>query len=318
MKKIKKQTKKKIIKEIDVLEKKELLSVNKEESDEKIIRKTGRKYVDAVQIYLKEIGKIPLINAAKEKELAKKIEKGDEDAKNFLIKANLRLVVSIAKRFINRSPNLSFLDLIQEGNFGLFRAIEKFDWRKGYKFSTYATWWIRQAVARAIADHSRTIRIPVHMVETITKYRQVFTRLAQDLGRDPFAEEIAAEMDMDIEKIQHIQKINQDTISLEAPVGGENEDSIFGEFMKEEKIPNPDQNAALGLLRDKIIEITSDLNLKEQKILDMRFGLKNGVTHTLEEVGKEFGVTRERIRQIEAKAIEKIRHHKRIKEIESY
>lgn len=303
---------------IDVLEGKELISLIDEKAGKKTEAGLDYATTDAVQMYLKEIGKIPLIKADEEKDLAKRIEKGDEEAKNLLIKANLRLVVSIAKKYVGRSPDLTLLDLIQEGNFGLFRATEKFDWRRGYKFSTYATWWIRQAVTRAIADQARTIRIPVHMVETITKYKQVLRRLAQDLGRDPLPEEIASEMNIEVEKIHQIQKIDQDTVSLEAPVGGEDEDSTLGEFIKEEKIPSPDQQASLRLLGDQIKEIISDLSPKEQKILAMRFGLKDGVTHTLEEVGNEFGVTRERIRQIEAKAVEKIRQHEKIRELESY
>jgi len=303
---------------IDVLEGKELISLVDEKVSKKMDAGLDHTTTDAVQTYLKEIGKIPLIKADEEKELAKRIEKGDEEAKNLLIKANLRLVVSIAKKYVGRSPDLTLLDLIQEGNFGLFRATEKFDWRRGYKFSTYATWWIRQAVTRAIADQARTIRIPVHMVETITKYKQVLKRLAQDLGRDPLPEEIASEMNMEVEKIYHIQKIDQDTVSLEAPVGSEDENSTLGEFVKEDKIPSPDQQASLQLLGDQIREIISDLSPKEQKILAMRFGLKDGITRTLEEVGNEFGVTRERIRQIEAKAVEKIRQHEKIRELESY
>jgi len=303
---------------IDVLEGKELISPVDEKAGKKMDAGLEHTSTDAVQMYLKEIGKISLIKADEEKELAKRIEKGDEEAKNLLIKANLRLVVSIAKKYVGRSPDLTLLDLIQEGNFGLFRATEKFDWRRGYKFSTYATWWIRQAITRAIADQARTIRIPVHMVETITKYKQVLRRLAQDLGRDPLPEEIASEMNIEVEKIHQIQKIDQDTVSLEAPIGGEDEDSTLGEFIKEEKIPSPDQQASLQLLGDQIKEIISDLSPKEQKILAMRFGLKDGVTRTLEEVGNEFGVTRERIRQIEAKAVEKIRQHEKIRELENY
>ena len=303
---------------IDVLEGKELISSSEEKAGKKTEIGSEHVSTDAVQMYLKEIGKISLIKADEEKELAKRVEKGDEEAKNLLIKANLRLVVSIAKKYVGRSPDLTLLDLIQEGNFGLFRAVEKFDWRKGFKFSTYATWWIRQAITRAIADQARTIRIPVHMVETITKYKQVLRRLSQDLGRDPLPEEIASEMNIEVEKIHHIQKIDQDTVSLEAPVGGDDEDSTLGEFIKEEKIPSPDQQASLRLLGDQIREIISDLSPKEQKILGMRFGLRDGVTHTLEEVGNEFGVTRERIRQIEAKALEKIRQHEKIRELENY
>ena len=301
---------------IDVLEGKELLDTEKKKDIPE--SELGGVSLDAVQIYLKEIGKISLINSEKEKELAKKIEQGDEEAKNQLIRANLRLVVSIAKKYIGRSPDLTILDLIQEGNFGLFRAAEKFDWRKGYKFSTYATWWIRQAITRAIADQARTIRIPVHMVETISKYKQVFRRLTQDLGRDPMPEEVAAEMGLEVEKVHHIQKINQGTVSLEAPVGDDEEDSTLGEFIKEEKILSPDQEVSHKILADHIKEILSELSPKEQKILKMRFGLDDSISHTLEEVGKEFGVTRERIRQIEAKAIEKIRLHEKVHRLENF
>lgn len=309
---------------IDVLEGKELLDLEtykKEEDLEKLSRRLGA--ADSVQLYLKEIGKTPLISAKEEKTLAKLIEKGDETAKMRLAEANLRLVVSIAKRYIGRSSNLSFLDLIQEGNLGLFRAVEKFDWKKGYKFSTYATWWIRQAITRALADQSKIIRIPVHMVETISKYHQVVRRLTQDLGREPLAEEIAAEMGIEVEKVYHIQKISQDTISLETPIGGGgngDEESTIGEFIEDKKMLSPDQNAARRLLKEQLSEIIDDLTLREQKILMMRYGLGEfeGRTYTLEEVGKEFGVTRERIRQIEAKAIDKIRQHKKSHRLREY
>jgi len=313
---------------VDVLEGMELLEVPIEKKAEgKPGRKKSRQSVlatedipaaDSVQMYLKEIGRIPLISGEEEKELAKKIEAGEEDAKNQLAQANLRLVVSIAKKYVGRTPNLTMLDLIQEGNLGLFRAVEKFDWRKGYKFSTYATWWIRQAVTRAIADQGKTIRIPVHMVETISKYQQVRRRLTQDLGREPLAEELAAEMNVEVEKIHHIQKISQDTVSLEAPVGEDDEDSTLGDFLPDEKMLTPAQEAARKLLKDHLREIMVDLMPREQKILRMRFGLDDGITHTLEEVGKEFGVTRERIRQIEAKAIEKIRQHHKVIKLHEY
>ncbi len=272
---------------------------------------------DAVQMYLKEIGKTPLLKKDEERDLARRAGMGDEDARQKLMKANLRLVVSIAKRYVNRSPNLSILDLIQEGNIGLSRAVEKFDYRKGFKFSTYATWWIRQAVTRALADQSRTIRIPVHMVETISKYAQARRQLIQELGRDPLPEEIAAEMGLDVEKVRHIQKISQEVLSIEAPVGDE-EDSTLSDFIPDEKNIAPDQLAARALLRDLIKEILVDLTEREQKILSMRFGLEDGVSHTLEEVGKHFGVTRERIRQIEAKALERIREHERAQALEGF
>jgi len=274
---------------------------------------------DSVQMYLREIGRIPLLTGDDEKYLAKKIEAGDEEAKKKLTQANLRLVVSLAKKYVGRSPHLTLLDLIQEGNIGLFKAVEKFDYRKGFKFSTYATWWIRQAVTRALADQARTIRIPVHMVETISKYQQVKRRLLQDLGREPLPEEIASEMGVGPEKIHYIQKISQETVSLEAPVGDDDDqDSTLGEFIVDEKTLSPSQAAARRLLREQVASIIGDLTPREQKILRMRFGLDDGITHTLEEVGKEFGVTRERIRQIEAKAIEKMRGHSLTRKLEGY
>jgi len=269
---------------------------------EKEIEEAGS---DSVQLYLKEIGRYPLLTPEEEIELAKRVVKGDEGARQKIIQSNLRLVVSIAKKYIGRSPNLTLLDLIQEGNLGLFRAVEKFDYRKGYKFSTYATWWIRQAINRALADQARTIRIPVHMVETINKYQQVVRRLVQDLGREPLPEEIAAEMGIPVEKIRHIQKISQDTVSLEAPIGEDDEDSVLADFVPDEDSVTPELFAARRILRDHLGEIIQELTPREQKILEMRFGLKDGVTHTLEEVGKVFGVTRERIRQIEAKALDR-------------
>jgi RNA polymerase primary sigma factor len=280
--------------------------------------KEGVLKIDPVQLYLKEIGKVPFLTAEEEKELARKIEKGDEEAKKRLARANLRLVVSIAKKYVGRSPNMTLLDLIQEGNLGLFRAVEKFDWRRGYKFSTYATWWIRQAITRALADQARTIRIPVHMVETISKYTKARRRLLQELGREPLPEEIASEMGIDIEKAYQIRKISQDTISLETPVGEDDEDSVLSEFIEDDKSVAPNIQAGRSLLRERFQEILVDLSPREQRILAMRFGLEDGITHTLEEVGKEFSVTRERIRQIESKSLQKIRDHEKLKKLKGY
>ena len=288
---------------------------DKEKEEIKITQEGG---LDPVQMYLKEIGRVSFLSADEEKELAKKIEKGDEEAKKSLARANLRLVVSIAKKYIGRSPNLTLLDLIQEGNLGLFRAVEKFDWRRGYKFSTYATWWIRQAITRALADQARTIRIPVHMVETISKYTQIRRRLLQDLGREPLPEEIASEMGIDVSKVHHIQKISQETVSLETPVGEDEEDSVLAEFIEDEKVIAPSVEAARTLLKERLHGILVDLTPREQKILSMRFGLDDGITHTLEEVGEAFGVTRERIRQIEAKALDRIREHGSLKKLKGY
>jgi len=274
--------------------------------------------IDPIQIYLKEIGKISRITPRQEKELAKRIEKGDQEARKRLASSNLRLVVSIAKRYIGKSPNLTFLDLIQEGSLGLFRAVEKFDWRRGYKFSTYATWWIRQAVTRALADQGRTIRIPVHMIETLTKYTKIRKKLLEELDREPLAEEIASEMELEIEKVHHLREIAQRAVSLETPVGDEGQDSTLAEFVKDEKMLSPSAEAARFLLRKRFKEILIELTPREQKILSMRYGLGNGVMHTLEEVGKEFKVTRERIRQIQAKALEKIRENQKLKKLKDY
>ncbi len=271
---------------------------------------------DSIQMYLREIGKIPLLTGEEEVSLAKRKERNDRAAERKLIEANLRLVVSIAKKFVGKT--LSLLDLIQEGNIGLFRAVKKFDYRKGYKFSTYATWWIRQAITRALADQSRTIRIPVHMVETINRFQQVQRRLLQDLGRDPTPEELAAEMGEEVDKINHIIKISQDTVSLEVSVGDDDDDSSLQDFIEDIKNVSPDRAAGLEILRDYVKEAIRDLSAREQKILEMRFGLSDGVTHTLEEVGQEFGVTRERIRQIEAKALEKIKDMGIVQKLRDY
>ncbi len=272
---------------------------------------------DSIQMYLKEIGKVPLLTQEEEVELAKRKEKGDKEAEKRIIEANLRLVVSIAKKFAG-AKGMSLLDLIQEGNIGLFRAVEKFEYRKGYKFSTYATWWIRQAITRALADQSRTIRIPVHMVETINKFQQVQRNLIQELGREPMAEEIASEMGEELEKVRYIMKISQDTISLETTIGDDEEDSTLEDFIEDVKNVTPDRAAALQLLKDYVKNIVAQLSPREQKILEMRFGLVDGVAHTLEEVGQEFEVTRERIRQIESKALEKIRKFKGLEKLRDY
>jgi RNA polymerase primary sigma factor len=302
---------------IDVLEGGGMLDVAEDENANVYSR--GDSSYDSIQMYLREIGRYPLLNAQEERDLAKRITEGDLEAKNLLARANLRLVVSIAKKYVGRSPDLTLLDLIQEGNLGLFKAVEKFDFTKGFKFSTYATWWIRQAITRALADQSRTIRIPVHMVETIAKYKQIVRRLSQDLGRDPMPEEVALEMGVDVDKIYQIEKIDQDTVSLESPVGDEDDGkSVLGDFIKDDKILSPDQEVARRILADQLGEIMDELSPKERKILEMRHGLINGVYHTLEEVGKEFGVTRERIRQIEAKALERIRTHEKAKRLRSY
>lgn len=309
---------------IEVVESKDLLEVpqdkaiKEEVETKKVISADEATGHDSVQMYLREIGRISLLTGDEEKDLAKKIGQGNEEARRKLTEANLRLVVSIAKKYIGRSSHLTLLDLIQEGNMGLFKAVEKFDYKRGFKFSTYATWWIRQAITRALADQARTIRIPVHMVETISKFTQVKRRLTQDLGREPMPEEIAAEMGMEVDKVRHIIKISQETVSLETPLGDYNEDSTLGEFLEDEKQIMPSQSAARRLLKDQLREIMSDLNPREQKILSLRFGLEDGVTHTLEEVGKEFGVTRERIRQIEAKALDKIRVHTKLEKLEGY
>ena len=270
---------------------------------------------DPVRMYLKEIGKVPLLTAEEEIELAKRMEKGDEEAKRRLAEANLRLVVSIAKRYVGRG--MLFLDLIQEGNLGLIKAVEKFDYTKGYKFSTYATWWIRQAITRAIADQARTIRIPVHMVETINKLIRVSRQLLQELGREPTPEEIAAEMNLPVERVREILKISQEPVSLETPIG-EEEDSHLGDFIQDDNVPVPAEAAAFTLLKEQLVEVLETLTDREQKVLRLRFGLDDGRARTLEEVGKEFKVTRERIRQIEAKALRKLRHPSRSKKLKDY
>jgi RNA polymerase primary sigma factor len=303
---------------IDVLEGGNLLDVSGD--TEKLALKYSKdaQTYDSIQMYLKEIGQYPLIMANEEKNLARRIEKGDLEAKNLLARANLRLVVSIAKKYVGRSSDLTLLDLIQEGNLGLFKAVEKFDWTKGYKFSTYATWWIRQSITRALADQSRTIRIPVHMVETISKYKQVVRRLSQDLGREPLIEEIATEMNLEVEKIHIIEQINQETVSLEQPIGDDDEKSTRGEFIPDDKILRPDQDSSRRILSDQIKEVLNTLTPKERKILELRYGLNDGIQHTLEEVGQEFSVTRERIRQIEAKVHEKLRNNDKIARLRNY
>jgi len=305
---------------IDVLESGGML----EEVPDEVVMRGGYRgegsAYDSIQMYLREIGQYPLLTAQEERDLAKRIVNGEEEAKNLLARANLRLVVSIAKKYASRSSDLSLLDLIQEGNLGLFKAVDKFDHTKGFKFSTYATWWIRQAITRALADQSRTIRIPVHMVETIAKYKQVVRRLEQDLGRDPMPEEIASEMSVDVEKVYQIEQINQETLSLEAPISSSDDDdaSARGDFVADTSVPMPDQETAHRILVEQLHEILGDLTPKERKILAMRHGLEDGIYHTLEEVGQEFGVTRERIRQIEAKALDKIRTHQKAIKLRSY
>ena len=314
--------------EIDVLRvqedeapERELASIEDENSEETDIENIDLTIPDSVNIedpvrmYLKEIGKVPLLTAEEEIELAKRMEEGDEEAKKRLAEANLRLVVSIAKRYVGRG--MLFLDLIQEGNLGLIKAVEKFDYRKGFKFSTYATWWIRQAITRAIADQARTIRIPVHMVETINKLVRVSRQLLQELGREPTPEEIAEKMDIPVERVREIIKISQEPVSLETPIG-EEEDSHLGDFIQDDNGPVPAEAAAFTLLKEQLDEVLGTLTEREQKVLRLRFGLKDGRARTLEEVGKEFNVTRERIRQIEAKALRKLRHPSRSRKLKDY
>ena len=314
--------------EIDVLRvqedeapERELASIEDENSEETDIENIDLTIPDSVNIedpvrmYLKEIGKVPLLTAEEEIELAKRMEEGDEEAKKRLAEANLRLVVSIAKRYVGRG--MLFLDLIQEGNLGLIKAVEKFDYRKGFKFSSYATWWIRQAITRAIADQARTIRIPVHMVETINKLVRVSRQLLQELGREPTPEEIAEKMDIPVERVREIIKISQEPVSLETPIG-EEEDSHLGDFIQDDNVPVPAEAAAFTLLKEQLDEVLGTLTEREQKVLRLRFGLKDGRARTLEEVGKEFNVTRERIRQIEAKALRKLRHPSRSRKLKDY
>jgi RNA polymerase primary sigma factor len=317
---------------LDILEKNniDVLRITDEEDEEPLLSEEdeeveiekidltvpdGVSIEDPVRMYLKEIGKVPLLSAEEEIDLAKRMEIGDENAKKRLAEANLRLVVSIAKRYVGRG--MLFLDLIQEGNLGLIKAVEKFDYRKGYKFSTYATWWIRQAITRAIADQARTIRIPVHMVETINKLIRVSRQLLQDLGREPIPEEIAKEMNISVERVREILKISQEPVSLETPIG-EEEDSHLGDFIQDNNVPVPAEAAAFTLLKEQLVEVLGTLTEREQKVLRLRFGLDDGRARTLEEVGKEFSVTRERIRQIEAKALRKLRHPSRSRKLKDY
>jgi len=306
---------------IDILESGNLLDSAADDilEKKKLHHRRGDGGHDSIQIYLREIGQYPLLTAEEEKELARRIERGEEEARNILARSNLRLVVSIAKKYVGRSPDLTLLDLIQEGNLGLFKAVDKFDWTRGFKFSTYATWWIRQAITRSLADQSRTIRIPVHMVETIAKYKQKVRELSQHLGREPVPEEIATEMGIELEKVYTIQKISQGTVSLESPVGDDEDKSTLGNFIADEGIESPDMDASRKILSEQIREVLEELSPKERKILELRHGLtEDGVCFTLEEVGREFGVTRERIRQIEAKALERIRMHEHAKQLRNY
>jgi RNA polymerase sigma factor, sigma-70 family len=298
---------------IDMFEEDVQLSKGELEMDTAIVQNIA--VDDPVRMYLKEIGKVPLLSAEEEIKLAKRMEQGDEYAKKKLCEANLRLVVSIAKRYVGRG--MLFLDLIQEGNIGLIKAVDKFDWRKGYKFSTYATWWIRQAITRSIADQARTIRIPVHMVETINKLMRIQRQLLQEYGRDVKPEEIAKEMDLTVEKVREILKIAQEPVSLETPIG-EEEDSHLGDFIEDDKIASPSDAATFSMLKEQLMEVLGTLTDREQKVLKLRFGLEDGRARTLEEVGKEFDVTRERIRQIEAKALRKLRHPSRSKKLKDY
>ncbi|HOJ09029.1 MAG TPA: RNA polymerase sigma factor RpoD [Clostridiales bacterium] len=297
----------------DLEEDVEDIQINEEDLDLSVPE--GISIDDPVRMYLKEIGKVPLLTADEEIELARRMEEGDNEAKRRLAEANLRLVVSIAKRYVGRG--MLFLDLIQEGNLGLIKAVEKFDYRKGYKFSTYATWWIRQAITRAIADQARTIRIPVHMVETINKLIRVSRQLLQELGREPLPEEIAKEMNMPVEKVREVMKISQEPVSLETPIG-EEEDSHLGDFIPDDDAPAPAESAAFTLLKEQLMDVLDTLTPREEKVLRLRFGLDDGRARTLEEVGKEFNVTRERIRQIEAKALRKLRHPSRSKKLKDY
>lgn len=276
---------------------------------------TGGQLPDFVQIYLREIGQTPLLTAQEERKLAKRLAKGDKEAKQRLIQANLRLVVSNAKKYINRSKGLGFLDLIQEGNIGLTRAVEKFDYRKGFKFSTYATWWIRQAISRAIADYGRTVRIPVHMVETIGKYKKVKRKLQSELNRDPLPEEIAAEMKIDVDKVFNLIKLDQEIVSLDKPVTTDEEETSIGDFIQDEHVAGPEEVASFKMFQNQLKEVLSTLTERERKVIEMRFGLIDGVSHTLEEVGNMFNITRERVRQIEAKSLEKMKQNELIKKI---
>ena len=304
--------------DIDIIDDEEIMLSDEEEIDMENIDLSvpdGVSIEDPVRMYLKEIGKVPLLSAEEEIELALRMEEGDEEAKKKLAEANLRLVVSIAKRYVGRG--MLFLDLIQEGNLGLIKAVEKFDFRKGFKFSTYATWWIRQAITRAIADQARTIRIPVHMVETINKLIRVSRQLLQELGREPLPEEVAKEMNLPVERVREILKISQEPVSLETPIG-EEEDSHLGDFIQDDNVPVPADAAAFTLLKEQLVEVLDTLTEREQKVLRLRFGLDDGRARTLEEVGKEFNVTRERIRQIEAKALRKLRHPSRSRKLKDY